>query len=221
LTSGGPAGEGQPPAGTAVPGTVAGSASVAGSAARRPVSGRVSLSVAALALRLMVLCIDAVITFTSDNGLGQVVIALSALGIIATLGNVRRSAIISSILLWDLGWSIVYWNTIAVHQDYTTFEYSLLAVECVIAAAGDAVLLAWAVTRTVRGHRRSLYLAVFTALGATGNAVAAYAWSLQPCPNRAPWITLGVVLIAVTAAGVLAVRAFPSTAGPAKAVTRR
>ena len=108
-----------------------------------------------------------------------------------TLVSVKRSAIVSSILLWDLGSGLAYWITLRAHQEYTSFDLRLLTAECMVTAAGDAALFAWAVIRAVRGRRPSWFLAAFTALGAAANAVAAYAWSLQPCPNRAPWMCSG------------------------------
>jgi hypothetical protein len=167
---------------------------------------------AALGCRLAVLCVDAGASFATSLGPGPgiAVILLSVLGVTLALVGVRRNALVSSILLWDLTGGLIYWITIRQPQDYDPVELHWLVLECVVVAAGDAVLLIWSVSRAVRGHRPSWFFAAFTAIGAAANAIAAYAWSLQPCPNRAPWIVLGVLCIALTLAGLAAVPAFRS-----------
>ena len=176
---------------------------------------------AGFGITLVALCINAVIILldTSTPRPGWVVVAANALGIAVTLGGVRKNAIVASILLWNMVWSIVYWISIIVpHYTSASAFSTVLVTECVIAAVGNGGLCIWILALRVKGRDVDPFLAIFAGLIAVIYVLAAIAWSAWPSPSRPVWNAVASVIIVTVLVGLLAMlRALrPGTTGSRK-----
>jgi hypothetical protein len=181
---------------------------------------------AALGLLLVVLCIDAVVLLSNYNspGMRWAAVVVSGLGLVAVLGDVRKSAIASSVLLWNLGLSLVYWISIEVFASSTlsaatlsAWEHTFVAV-CAVAAAGDAVLFAWAMSAKTPPKAMRWRLAVFAGLTGVAWLTIALAWALQASSAHGLlWYLTGGITIAAILAGLFVGQAWVRVglAGPA------
>jgi hypothetical protein len=200
-------------------GSVAAEASHAPSAAAKPqaparerraptdAAARPALfSAASLVLLLVTLGIDAWWLLRDSYAgvaVSWAVIAISATGIVASLPDIRRNALISSLLLWNLGLSVIYWGVIVADaSSASTGEFHLLCTLCSIAAAGNIALCIGAFLWRPRGATGWHVTAAFTALTGVSWLLVALAWAIEAYSGVALWEAGGGAAIAAIVAGL-------------------
>ena len=164
------------------------------------------LSAAGFGILLITFCIDVVTILLRNIALGPrwAIIAASGLGIAVTLGAVRKNAVLASVLLSNLAWTIVYELSI-VGPSYSSFSTmsTVLVTLCVIGAVGNGALCIWILALRAKGRYVDPFLALFTGCLSVAYVLAAIAWAALPAPGWPVWNAVGAVLIVGVLVGLL------------------
>lgn len=180
----------------------------------------------ALVLLLITFCIVAAILLSETLSLDPdwAVVAVSGLGIVVALGDVRKNALTSSFLLWNLGVGAIYWIIVATETNgipaaaynpaYELFGYSAdqhFGAACAIAAVGNGALCVWAVVR--KGPRLDVRWHILMLAGPIGVTylLAAFAWVHATQSGWGYWNVTAFAAIATVMAGLAVRRAFRDT----------
>jgi len=127
------------------------------------------------------------------------VFAFSALGIAVTLGGVRKHAAAASVLIWAMSWYAIYSLSVigSDHLLFSTQGNTVLAVECIIAAAVSAALFIWLIILLSK-HVSYVnpFLVVFMGCFIVQLVLAAIALPRNGWPQGGIWNAIGVIALA-------------------------
>ena len=115
------------------------------------------------------------------------------IGITVTLGGVRQHTVHAGILLWALGWSLIY--SISITEIRSSSLTTVLRTECIIGAAVSVAFCIWLVVLLSKHIRKAdPFLGVFLGLFSVALALAAIATGTS---RGRFWYAVGVVVLAV------------------------
>jgi Caspase domain len=203
--AGAAAGPADPPPGAAD--ISAGAANIHAARTTSPTRSAGMLSAAGFGILLIIFCID-VVTILQRNGTSGprwAIIAAGALGIVVTLGGVRKNSVPAVILLSNLAWAMVY-ELSYVGPSYSSYRTisTVLVTVCVIGAVGNAGLCIWILALRAKGRDVNPFLAIFAGCLSVAYILAAVAWAPFPVINWPVWKAVGAVLIVGVLVGLLA-----------------
>jgi hypothetical protein len=133
------------------------------------------------------------------------------IGITVTLGGVRQQTVHAGILLWVMGWSLIY--SISVTEIRSSSLTTVLRIECIIGAVASVAFCIWLVVLLSKRIRKAdPFLGVFLGLFSVALVLAAIA---EGTGRGRLWYAVGVVTLAAALVLLLVpIRAHRHAAAP-------